>query len=407
MDRRAFLTRSAALGCSLAASPLVTPVSFAAAPGEGRLVVIILRGGMDGLGVVTPYGDPDFAALGRPAVDLAGGKAFDLDGRFALNGALAPLMPLWTAGELAFAHAVSTPYRNKRSHFDGQDLLEAGVPHTDAPLPGDGWLNRLLQQLPGATGQTAYAVGSDPFRILSGPAPASRWTPEANLRLSPQAIRLTEMVMQSDPAMASALASAFALAGSDGDSLAFSGDPGEMMAAARSDMLPGKDQQRPGRVLAQFTADRLREEARIACYSLTGWDTHTVQERNLGRALSQLSDSVLTLKDGLGPHWGTTAVVAVTEFGRTARWNGSGGTDHGTAGAMLLAGGALRGGRVIADWPGLNEAALFQGRDLMPARDLRAHLGWLMRGLFGVGTDALERAVFPGLDLGDDPGLLS
>ena len=133
MDRRNFLARSAALGCSLAASPLVTPVSFAATPGDARLVVIILRGGMDGLDVVAPYGDPDFDALGRPGPDMEGG-AFDLDGRFALHGALAPLRPLWQAGDLGFAHAVSIPYRDKRSHFDGQDLLEAGVAASDAPL---------------------------------------------------------------------------------------------------------------------------------------------------------------------------------------------------------------------------------------------------------------------------------
>lgn len=403
LSRRAFLARTAILGCSAAASPLITPITFASAPGDNRLVVIVLRGAMDGLHAVAPVGDPMLRKY-RPTLSKVGFT--DLDGFFALPPELADLAPLWKAGELGFAHAVSTPYRDKRSHFDGQDLLEAGVPQGDAPLPADGWLNRLVQSLPGATAQTAYAVGSDPFRILTGPAEISRWTPEADLRLSPQAIRLTEMVMRSDPAMSAALASAFSLAGSDGDALAFTGSAGEMMAAARDDMLPGQERKQPGKALARFTAARLREEARIACYSLTGWDTHTGQDRNLGRALAQLADSVLTLKEGLGPDWRRTAVVAVTEFGRTAHWNSSGGTDHGTAGAMLLAGGALRGGRVIADWPGLDEAALYQRRDLMPTRDLRAHLGWLMRGLFGLEAGQLERRIFPGLDLGGDPGLL-
>lgn len=406
MDRRNFLARSAALGCSLAASPLVTPVSFAATPGDARLVVIILRGGMDGLDVVAPYGDPDFAALGRPGPDMEGG-AFDLDGQFALHGALAALRPLWQAGDLGFAHAVSIPYRDKRSHFDGQDLLEAGVAASDAPLPDDGWLNRLVQNLPGASAETAYAIGSEPLRILSGPAPVNRWTPEADLRLSPQAILLTQRVMQSDPAMAAALESAFALAGGDGDGLAFSGTPGDMMAAMRDDMMAPRDRHRPGRVLAEFAGAQLRDAARIACYSLNGWDTHKSQERHLALSLEQLSDSLLALQEALGPQaWGKTTVAAVTEFGRTARWNGTEGTDHGTGGAMVLAGGALRGGRVITDWPGLGDGALYEGRDLRPTRDLRAHLAWLLHGQFGIARSTLETTVFPGLDMGSDPGLL-
>ncbi|WP_417205521.1 DUF1501 domain-containing protein [Antarctobacter sp.] len=407
MDRRRFLTRSAALGCSLAASPLVTPVSFAATPGDHRLVVIILRGGMDGLDAVSPYGDPDFAALGRPALDLDGGGAIDLDGRFAMHGALAPLTPLWQAGALAFAHAVSIPYRDKRSHFDGQDLLEAGVAASDAPLPGDGWLNRLVQRMPDATAETAYAIGGEPLRILQGPAQVNRWTPEADLRLSPQAILLTRRVMQSDPAMAAALDTAMALAGGDGDGVEFTGGMGDMMAAMRDDMMSGKDRRRPGAALARFAGEQLRGAARIACYSLTGWDTHKAQARSLPRALTQLAQSITTLKETLGAAaWGQTTVVAVTEFGRTARWNGTGGTDHGSGGVMVLAGGALRGGRVITDWPGLDEAALYKRRDVMPTRDLRAHLAWLLRGLYGVERTALEATIFPGLDMGEDPGLL-
>ncbi len=404
MDRRDFL-KGAVYGCSLAASPLVTPVSFAATPGEGRLVVIILRGAMDGLGVVTPYGDPDFSTLGRPLVDLDGG-ALDLDGRFALHSALGGLAPLWTAGELGFIHAVSTPYRDKRSHFDGQDQLEAGV-GPSSEMPQDGWLNRVVQALPGAHSDMAYAIGSDPFLILKGDAPVSRWTPEADLHLSPQALDLTQRVMASDPAMSAALASAFDLADRDGDGLAFTGDSRQMMAAMRDDMMSPAQRRAAGATLAQFAGERLRNDARIACYSLTGWDTHKGQERVLPLALDQLQQSILTLKETLGAAaWGQTAVVAVTEFGRTARWNGTGGTDHGTGGAVVLAGGAVRGGRVVADWPGLAEPDLYERRDLMPTRDTRAHLAWLLQGLFGLDRDELERSVFPGVDMGADPALL-
>ena len=154
LSRRAFLARSAVLGCSAAASPLWTRVSFAAAPWDTRLVVIILRGGMDGLDVVRPYGAPEYAAL-RGSLAAEGGA--DLDGFFGLHPALSPLMPLWARGELGFVHAVSTPYRDKRSHFDGQDLLEAGT--GDLAGARDGWLNRMLQLVPGVEAQTAFALG--------------------------------------------------------------------------------------------------------------------------------------------------------------------------------------------------------------------------------------------------------
>ncbi|MCT4554528.1 MAG: DUF1501 domain-containing protein [Pelagimonas sp.] len=403
MDRRAFLTRSVTLGCSLAASPLLTPISFAAAPGDSRLVVIILRGGMDGLGVVSPYGDPDFAGH-RGVLPLGGEGWQDLDGFFALHPGLAPLMPLWTAGQLGFVHAVSTPYRDKRSHFDGQDLLEAGGNSLSGGIRG-GWLNRMLPHLAGAQMGTAYALGRDSMAVLNGAAPVRSWSPDTDLALSPQAIRLAELVMQDDPAMAAALSEAFSLASSDGDDIAVEGGRREMMAMLRDDM---RGARRSGeKEIAQFAAGRLREEARIAAFSLNGWDTHAQQERSLTRALTRLSNAILALQEGLGNKvWNQTTVVAVTEFGRTARLNGTKGTDHGTGGAMLLAGGAIKGGRVLGDWPGLGEADLYARRDLMPTRDLRAHLGWIMRGMFDLPRDVIEAEILPGVDLGTDPGLL-
>lgn len=400
MDRRRFLSRSLALGCSLAASPLVTPVSFASAPGDGRLVVIILRGAMDGLGVVTPYGDANFAAL-REQVPLAGAGYSDLDGFFALHPALSRLMPLWQAGDFGAVHAVSTPYRDKRSHFDGQDILEAGVADLNAPGAREGWLNRLLQVLPGASMQTAWAVGRDQLAILGGAAPVGRWAPESDLELSPQAVLLARRVMASDPAMAAALETAFAVSDSDGDALVVQrGDAGMGMAA-------GATGGGPARRIADFVGQQLRDEARIAAFSLNGWDTHARQAVALPRALTVLTNAILTLRKSLGARvWGQTAVLVMTEFGRTARFNGSNGTDHGTGGAMLFAGGAMRGGRVVSDWPGLAEADLYARRDLMPTRDLRAHAGWVMRGLFGLSRAEIESTVFPGLDMGDDPGLL-
>jgi uncharacterized protein (DUF1501 family) len=167
-------------------------------------------------------------------------------------------------------------------------------------------------------------------------------------------------------------------------------------------------ERRAGHVqLAEFAASRLRGETRIASFSLGGWDTHSQQRGALAAALGALAETILTLKDGLGPVWGRTAVLCLTEFGRTARENGTGGTDHGTGGAMLFAGGALKGGRVVADWPGLGEGDLYGDRDLLPTRDVRAHAAWAMRGLFGLGRDVLEGTVFPGLGMGSDPGLVA
>ncbi|WP_424984927.1 DUF1501 domain-containing protein [Microbulbifer sp. S227A] len=383
MSRRAFLGQSALIGCSLAASPLLTPVSFAAAPWDTRLVVIVLRGGMDGLDVVRPHGAPEFAALRGGLTDADKARRLDLDGFFALNPALAPLMPLWQQEDLGFVHAVSTPYRDKRSHFDGQDLLEAGTPTLSGAR--DGWLNRMLGQLPGVEPRTAFAIGHGEMKLLDGPVAVADWAPDADLAISPQAMQLAELVMQQDPAFHAALAEAMMLSGSGG-------------AAERG---------KPHVKVAEFAAEQLSGDTRVASFSINGWDTHRQQGRNLRRALERLSDTILALRSGLGPEiWGKTAIVAMTEFGRTVRINGTGGTDHGTGGAMVLAGGAIRGGRVLGDWPGLDEADLYDRRDLMPTGDVRAPAAWLMRGLAGLDRSALERVVFPGLDMATDPGLL-
>lgn len=382
LTRRKFLGRAGGLGCSLAASPLLTPVTFASAPWDTRLIVIILRGGMDGLDVVRPVGDPAFAAL-RPTV-MGGELGLDLDGFFALHPALAPLMPLWRSEQLGFVHAVSTPYRDQRSHFDGQDLLEAGTEQISGGVR-DGWLNRMLQRVPEIRPDTAYAIGNDDLQLLSGAAPVANWSPGANLRLNAQTLRLAELVMEEDAALHAALAEAQVLS-ADGPTR---GGGGAHVKVAK------------------FAASRLRGSARVAAFSLNGWDTHRAQGRMLPRSLRRLSETVLSLRDGMGAQvWGKTAVVTMTEFGRTARENGTGGTDHGTAGLMMMAGGAIRGGRVYGRWPGLATQALYQERDLMPTGDVRAPVAWIMNGLTGLSRSDLENHVFPGLDMGPNMGVL-
>jgi len=415
LDRRSLLRGLGVLGCSAAAHPFLTTVTLAGADGgaplgDHRLVVIILRGAMDGLEVLRPWGERGFAAY-RPT--LAATERLDLDGFFGLHLGLSGLHPFWQSGELAFVQATSTPYRDKRSHFDGQDLLEAG---TSPDLPSahlrDGWLNRILQLVPGLTSETAFAVGRQEMRILRGPAPVMDWSPDTAVNLSPQAQLLLEQVYQDDSLFMAAAGEAMMLSrldlGDEMGGLAMGGDEmgSMMMAQTPTPALRGARLGEADRV-ADYAAERLRGSTRIAAFSLTGWDTHKGQGQGFGRALARLERSILRLKSGLGPDvWGKTKVLAMTEFGRTVAENGTGGTDHGTAGAMLVAGGAIRGGKVYGRWPGLAEVDLFERRDLMPNSDVRAWAAHAIRGLYGFDRGLLQDKVFPGLDMGDDPGLI-
>lgn len=405
LPRRRFLKWSAAMGCSAAASPLLTPVSLASAPGERRLIVIILRGGMDGIDVLRPWGDPDFAGH-RPTLAAAATGADQLSDDYGLHAGLDTLRPLWAAGDLAFVQATSTPYRDKRSHFDGQDLLEAGTVDLAPMGRRTGWLNRILPHLPGAEERTAFALGREDMLLLTGGAPVSNWSPEVDLTLSSQGLRLLELMMQSDPAMGAAMAEAIALAGSDGDSVTFEMSEDAMM----DEMMADAKEARTGKThlkIADFAAEQLQGASRIASFSIGGWDTHANQHRALNAPLARLSEVILRLKQQLGaPVWDQTSILCMTEFGRTVRENGTRGTDHGTGGTMIMAGGAIRGGRIYGDWPGLAEADLYQRRDVMPTSDVRAWAAWAMHDSFGLPKSVLERDVFAGLDMGVSPGLL-
>lgn len=402
LSRRIFLQGAALAGCSAAAHPLMSTVTLAAAPGERRLVVIILRGAMDGLDIVQPYADPLLAQL-RPGFAIGPEHgAHDLDGFFGLHPLLGPLMPLWASGELAFAHALSTPYRDKRSHFDGQDLLEAGTgPDVPVQMVRDGWLNRLLQTMPGARAETAYSVGGDELKVLAGAAPSMAWSPDAWLDLSSQGRRLLEQIYHDDALFREAAAEAFDITAPAAQTDAALAEDAPAMSATPATKPSGAEK------LAAFAAERLRGETRIAAFSLNGWDTHRAQPSAIRGPAQGLATMITTLKAGLGAAWGETLVLAMTEFGRTARQNGTMGTDHGTGGALVMAGGALKGRKVYGRWPGLAEADLYAGRDLMPTADIRAYGAWALAGLFGTPRAVLENAVFPGLDMGENPRFLA
>lgn len=404
ISRRNFLQRAGIIGCSAAASPLFAPMSFAALPSDNRLVVIILRGAMDGLDVVQPYGDKALAGL-RPTLKFGeAAGATDLDGFFSLHAGLSELMPFWNNQELAFAHAASTPYRDKRSHFDGQDLLEAGLGMDGLGRVRDGWLNRMLQAMPGVGPHSGFAVGREEMLVLMGGAPVSNWSPDTHLNLSAQTRRMLEKIYHDDPLFNASISEAIELTEvlePNVDRDVEDSDPAMMQQQMMASLRGGAHKR-----VAAFVANRLLDDTRVAAFSINGWDTHNNQARALRGGLSRLADSLTILRRDLGDVWGKTAVLAMTEFGRTARENGTRGTDHGTGGAMLLAGGAIAGGEVFGDWPGLGEGDLYKDRDLRPLMDVRAVSAKVIQGLFGLDRAVLEGMVFPGLDMAGMPEII-
>ena len=256
-----------------------------------------------------------------------------------------------------------------------------------------GWLNRLLHSMPGAVSETAFAVGDEDLQILHGDLPHASWSPGRSLVMSSQGQLLLEKMYEDDPLFHASAQTAIALSQGEIEAAMDAGSD-EMMA---ENIASAKSAGR-AETLARFAAERLVENTRIASFSIGGWDTHRNQNGSMKRALRELSRAILTLKRGLGGHWDKTAILCMTEFGRTARVNGGGGTDHGTGGAMILAGGAIRGQNVFTDWPGLGSGQLYRDRDLMPTADVRSYAGAALEGLFGVNKGVLEGQVFPGLD---------
>ncbi|MDO6963223.1 DUF1501 domain-containing protein [Rhizobium alvei] len=375
ISRRSFL----ASACCVAASPLITPVSFAATPGENRFITIVLRGALDGLYLVQPYTEPLLKSY-RPelALDPSNGL-IDLDGQFGLHPDAGDLLPLWKSGDLGFIHAVSTPYRNTRSHFDGQDILESGA--EQAAEADSGWLNRALSGIANVESRKAIDVSASAELILSGPNPIDVWSSQSDIAMKPDEMAFFKRLYQSDPDFSKVFAEAVK---TDDDADAVFGSDKRTGDAAG---------------IAHLTAGMLRKDYRIANFSIGGWDTHVGQVSVFRRPLKTLVNVLTTLKTELGPEiWSKTAILAMTEFGRTVRQNGSRGTDHGTGGIAIIAGGAIRGGKVHGQWPGLKESALFENRDLMPTGDIRAISASLLHAQFDIGREKLTSQVFPGLE---------
>lgn len=354
---------------------------------DPRLVVVILRGALDGLAAVPPIGDPGYAALrGDLAIGAAGREvALPLDGFFGLNDAMPNFHRRYQEGDATVVHATATPYR-QRSHFDGQDVLENGTPAPQGLRTG--WLNRAVEFLPTA-GRIApvsgLAVSPTVPLILRGPAPVLTWTP-TNFR--PAGSDTVERLMNLYEHQDEELAGVFA-AGMELDAMTMGN--GEQQAAPLRNAYAE---------IANGTANLLLEPEgpRIAVLSLDGWDTHTnegAEDGRLAGLLGALDGALETLAVGIQEIWRDTAIVVLTEFGRTAEANGNNGTDHGTGTVALLLGGAVAGGRVVSDWPGLGPTQLLDGRDLNPTIDLRGILKGVLQDHLGLSALLLADMVFP------------
>jgi uncharacterized protein (DUF1501 family) len=380
--RRTFLIG----GASFAAWAYLPKFAFARMSGQDpRLIIVILRGALDGLATVAPLSDPDYARLhGSIALQAFGANAaLPLDSFFSLHPAMPNFARLFRDKNATVVHAVATGYR-ERSHFDGQDVLESGY-----SAPGrvqNGWLNRALEELPRGDRVTgALAVGPTAPLILRGGAPTVGWAPVSVPQAAEDtANRLLDLYERRDPALAKALTQGLQL---------------DKQAVRDGAMQPG-----PGtgymRTAARGVARLMAADdgPRIAALAFDGWDTHANEGGPVGRLaqlLGGLDGAFAEFEQGLGPRWGNTVVAVITEFGRTARINGTEGTDHGTGTVALLAGGGVNGGRVIADWPGLKDGDLHDGRDLKPTTDLRAVLKGVMKDHLGMTDRMLASAVFP------------
>jgi uncharacterized protein (DUF1501 family) len=417
VDRRQFLAASAlAAGGMLMTSRL----AFATASTSSRFVFIILRGALDGLSAVPPYGDADFSHLRRElAIGAPGtaGGALPLDSLFGLHPSLTFLSESFKARELVVFHAIASPYR-ERSHFDGQDVLENGYVRPHAVQTG--WLNRALASLPSDSAKSrkelGVALGQNVPLVIRGPAPVASWSPSRLAALDEDTLeRITDLYAK-DPLLSKRLAAALAAdaiatsaqnvdkemaedasAAMPSDAQSANGDPSQLLA--KREKAAGRANAPYVEVIRAASGFLRRDDGpQIAVFDTTGWDTHANEggaQGQLSARLGALDTGLRTLKEQLAPVWRDTVVLIATEFGRTAATNGTRGTDHGTGAAAFLLGGAVEGGRVVADWPGLSARGLYESRDVNPTLDMRSVLKGVLADHLHVPGSALESSVFP------------
>ena len=384
VTRRQFLAGGAIGAATLLVWPKLT---FAMTGADTRFVFVLLRGGLDGLESVPPYGDPGYAAIrGALALSPAAAKpAHKLDNVFALHPSFDYAAQLYAQGQFMPVVAAAPPYWG-RSHFQAQNCVENGTPKPDGAQTG--WLNRCIAAMPGVDGLACAAVMPLTMR---GPAKIDTWSPPLPTDVNPILLQRLQPLYAADTRLAASFASAVA---QQGDTPA----TGAAMMPAPKD---GKPRRKPagGLPVMMGAAGGFMGKAdgpRVAFVEDDGWDTHANEAAIVTRKIAELDAGLKAFHAAIGGMWNRTVVIVATEFGRTAQINGTGGTDHGTGGSMFLAGGALRGGRVAGNWPGIGASELYQQRDVHATTDFRAVFKGVLSAHLGVPANLLESRVFPG-----------
>jgi uncharacterized protein (DUF1501 family) len=400
-SRRGLLATAAGFGLSLQ----LLAVPALAADGElnkKKVIVVICRGGMDGLSVAPPIGDGEYRGL-RGGLAL-NDTAMPLDGTFALHPQLTAVHAMAKAGEARIAPAVATPDR-ARSHLEAQDVLETGAAGVYSTTSG--WLNRTVETLSAHRKVDALSIGPTAPLILRGKVQTASWSPGRGVDAEARLPTLLQDLYRNDALLGPALARGLAtetmakdatagLGGGDSAMMAQGGGKGGFKAPAGA--APGAQQGREAaKTLGASLAGFMREPGgpTVAAISLDGFDSHANQAGLLNQRLAYLDAVLDGVHTGLGPEWKNTVVLVATEFGRTARANGTGGTDHGTGSTALILGGALKAGGIVGDWPTLKQNALFENRDVAPSLDMRGLFKGVLAEHMGVDRAALDNAVFP------------
>jgi uncharacterized protein (DUF1501 family) len=398
MNRRQFLIQSSLFSTSSLVSIGThgwAARSIAASnPNPQRLIVVFLRGAIDGLSVVIPYQEPTYYT-DRPTIAIPQpgqpNGVLDLDGRFGLHPALATLLPLWQQKSLAFVHSTGF-HDDTRSHFDAQDYLESGTPGIKTTR--DGWLNRLLGVMSDKNPIQAVSVGATTPRILLGKRAVANLASgrSAGNRLQidrPQIATAFDRLYGSNDALSQAYREGRVARTELLKDLA-----AETKMANNGATLPNGfpgDAQRLARLMARDS------RIQVSFLAVGGWDTHINQgssQGQLARNLEQLGKGLVALQTGLGAAYQNTTIVVISEFGRTVKENGNGGTDHGHGNVMWLLGGGIRGGKVYGKWAGLEPAQRYQGRDLAVTTDFRDVLATVLTRQLAVDQTQLQH-VFP------------
>jgi len=401
ITRRVFLRNGALAVVGAAAVPSFLTRAALGAIESGtrnkRLVVIFQRGAADGLNIVVPHGEPQYYAM-RPSINIPRKAGLDLDGFFALHPSLSSFQSLWQQRHLAIVHAAGSP-DTTRSHFDAQDFMESGTPGIKSTE--DGWLNRCLHATPDSEKKSAFraiALGPSLPRILSGSEPAVAMNNINDFTIGGRSQKTSPLANTFEAMYDHSLDSLMHGSGQetfDAVKMLKSADPAKYKPAPGADYPRGRfgDSLRQ---LAQLVKADLGVQ--VAFADISGWDHHVNEgstEGQMANVLREFSQSLGAFWTDLGDLGEDTVIVTMSEFGRTARENGSRGTDHGHANVMFVLGGPVKGGRVYGRWPGLDQSQLYEGRDLALTTDFRQVLGEAVSRHMGNKNLA---AVFPGFD---------